>query len=382
MKITKVDVFAADFPFKKDKDNTSAISLGTWNTCLFVLVKVHTDEGICGWGESAPFARTSPLGQMAICDVIVDYLAPAIIGMDPFNIQGIWKAMDKSVPDHPQAKGALDMALYDIMGRKLGLPASTLMGGAVRTEIPLQALLCLDTIENMKKEAEDWLDKGFRTIRIKLGTGDMHRDMAMVREIRKTIGPDIKLRVDPNQAYTKKQALQLIPVLEENEVEIFEQPVAWHDLDAMADLNASTWIPIMPHEGMKSIYDVREFIKKDAVSLFTLKTDRPGGLTKACLTRDMAELFNIPCVVMSSVELSISTCASMMLAATLKELPFACEASGPVEIEDITDNSGFIKGDKFIVPQGPGFGFEVDEDKIRHYTKKMWTADETSEIKD
>ncbi|MBR2596035.1 MAG: hypothetical protein IKE06_06885, partial [Solobacterium sp.] len=118
MKITKVDVFAADFPFKKDKDNTSAISLGTWNTCLFVLVKVHTDEGICGWGESAPFARTSPLGQMAICDVIVDYLAPAIIGMDQFNIQGIWKAMDKSVPDHPQAKGALDMALYDIMGRK------------------------------------------------------------------------------------------------------------------------------------------------------------------------------------------------------------------------------------------------------------------------
>ena len=96
----------------------------------------------------------------------------------------------------------------------------------------------------------------------------------------------------------------------------------------------------------------------------------------------MAELFNIPCVVMSSVELSISTCASMMLAATLKDLPFACEASGPVEIEDITDNSGFIKGDKFIVPQGPGFGFEVDEDKIRHYTKKMWTADETSEIKD
>lgn len=104
---------------------------------------------------------------------------------------------------------------------------------------------------------------------------------------------------------------------------------------------------------MSNIYDVKRLIEKKAVSLFTIKTDRPGGgLTKARITRDIAELWNIPCVVMSSMELSISTLASMQFAATLKELPFACEASGPYSLGDIADNGWRISNGSFIVPDG------------------------------
>lgn len=382
MKITKVEIMATDVPFKGSQENVGEIALGKWKTCRFVIVKVHTDEGIIGHGESAPFARLSQLGQKPIVDVLVDYLAPAVIGKDPFDLEAIWRAMDRATPYAAQAKGAIDMALYDIMGKKTGMPAYNFLGGIVRREIPLQAIVTLDTLDNMKQASLNWVDKGFGTIRIKLGLGDLKKDMRLVHEIRKAVGDDVKIRVDPNQAYSVKEALKMIPVLEEHDIEIYEQPVAWDDLDGLAQINAATFIPVMPHEAMSSIQDVKMLIDHKAVSLFSLKTDRPGGLTKARITRDLAELYNIPCVVMSSVELSISTFASMQFAATLKDLNFACEASGVYEIEDIADSADRIVNGKFIVPDDPGFGVEPDEDKLKYYTKQTWVCDEHSAVQD
>ena len=168
MKITKVEVMATDVPFKGSQENVGEIALGKWRTCRFVIVKVHTDEDIVGHGESAPFARLSQLGQKPIVDVLLDYLAPAVIGKNPFNLEEIWRAMDRATPYAAQAKGAIDMALYDIMGKKTGMPAYNFLGGAVRKEIPLQAIVTLDTLDNMKQASLNWVDKGFKTIRIKL----------------------------------------------------------------------------------------------------------------------------------------------------------------------------------------------------------------------
>lgn len=382
MKITKAEIMAADVPFKGHQENVGEIALGKWQTCRFVIVKLHTDEGIVGHGESAPFARLSQLGQKPIVDVLVDYLAPAVIGKDPFDLEAVWRAMDRATPYAAQAKGAIDMALYDIMGKKTGMPAYNFLGGAVRREIPLQAIVTIDTLENMKQASLRWVDQGFHTIRIKLGLGELRKDQQLVHEIRKAVGDDIKIRVDPNQAYSVKEALKMIPVLEEHDIEIYEQPVRWDDLDGLAKINASTYIPVMPHEAMSSIQDVRALIDHKAVSLFSLKTDRPGGLTKARIARDLAELYNIPCVVMSSVELSVSTYASMQFAATLKDLDFACEASGVYEIEDIADSAGRIVNGSFVVPDGPGFGVEVDEEKLKYYTKQTWVCDESSTVQD
>ena len=382
MKITRVEIMATDVPFKGNQENVGEIALGKWELCRFVVVKVHTDEGIVGYGESAPFARTSQMGQKPIVSMLSDYVAPAVIGLDPFQVEAIWKAMDRAAPYAAQAKGAIDMALYDIMGKKTGMPAYNFMGGLVRKEIPLQAIVTLDTLENMKKASLKWTEQGFKTVRIKLGLGDLNKDIQLVREIRKAIGADIKLRVDPNQAYSLKEALKMIPVLEENDVEIYEQPIAWTDLDGLARINASTYIPVMPHESMSSIYDVKELIDRKAVSLFTIKTDRPGGITKARITRDLAELYHIPCVVMSSVELGISTFASMQFAATLKQIDFACEASGPYEIEDIAVGSNRIVNGSFLVPDGPGFGVEIDEERLRYYTKQTVVCEEGCSVQD
>lgn len=98
MKITKVEIMATNTPFLGTEGNTGEIAQGKWELCRFVVVKVHTDEGIVGYGESAPFARLSPLGQKPIIDVLVDYVAPAVIGLDPFNIEA--RRETKNVPDN------------------------------------------------------------------------------------------------------------------------------------------------------------------------------------------------------------------------------------------------------------------------------------------
>ena len=383
MKIEKIEIRAVESHFlPKENMNVGEIFLGKWTVNRFVIVKVITDDGLIGWGESAPFARVSDQGQMSIIGVLTDNLAPAIIGMDPFNVEGIWKKMDRATPNNPQAKGTLDMALYDIMGKATGQPAYNFLGGAVHKEIPLQGIVTLDTIDNMKIGVEKLLDEGYKTIRIKLGVGDIYKDMEIVREVRKMLGPGVPLRVDPNQAYSLKEALKLIPVLEENDIEIFEQPIHWANKEGLAQINASTWIPVMPHESLSSIHDFRELIDLRAASLFTLKTDRPGGLTKMRVARDMAEVYHIPCVIMSSVEMAVSTLASMQFAATLKEIPFACEASGPFEIEDIADIRDHYKDGKFLITDEPGFGLHIDEAKLDGFTKQTWIIDRDSEVKD
>lgn len=383
MKIEKIEIMAVNVPFKgKTQDNVGEISLGKWQKCRFIVVKVYTDDGIIGYGESAPWVRTSELGQGPVIAVLKDYLGPAIIGMNPFDIELIWKTMDRIAHNNPQAKGILDMALYDIMGKAVGMPMYNLIGGAVRKEIPLAPVVTIDTLDSMKRSTRRWIESGFKTIRIKLGLGDIKKDIELVKEIRKEIGPNIKLRVDPNQAYSLKEALRIINVLEENDVEIYEQPIVWNDIDGLARINKSTYIPVMPHEAMKSINDVREFINKGSASLLTIKTDRPGGITKARIARDIAELYNIPCVVMSSIELSISTCASMQFAATIKNLNFACEASGIYEIEDIADNSKWIVNGNFIVPDKPGFGVEIDDEKLAYFTEQIVECNASSVVLD
>ena len=383
MKITKVIARAIDLPLliRSEDGSEGRIALGTWNTCRFVVAEVHTDEGIVGYGEDAPFAPESPLAQGPLVATLVDHLGPAVIGMDPFCVEGIWKRMDQVVQGSPAAKAIIDMALYDIMGKKLGIPAYNLLGGALRKQLPLQMNLCIDEIGAMVRKAQKGYEQGFRTFRAKLGTGDLKRDMDIVHQMRRALPDDAKLRVDPNQAYSRKEALRMIPCFEEHEIEILEQPVAWTDIDGLALVNSSTHIPVMPHEGFITTRDLREMIEKDAAGVFSLKTERPGGITYARKARDVAELFHIPCVAMSSVELPFSTFAAAHLAATFNTLPFACELSGGYELEDLSTNGAErVKNGTFYLPEGPGLGVDVDEDKLNFYTRQSWVVEENSRV--
>lgn len=383
LKITKVEIFPVTIQKTQnltgvEKNVIPGSSLGTWQYCRFVVAKVHTDEGAIGLGESPPWLPVSREAQSSIVAIIKDYLAPAVMGENPFNIVDLSRKMEKVCPGNPMARNVLDMAFYDIVAKAFNTPLYNILGGKVRDRIPLTGLVGFSTVPNMVKSAGWWFNKGYRTIRFKIGRG-LGIDEELMAALRKEFGDQLNIRVDVNQAYGTRDAIKLINMLEEYDVECVEQPTAWHDLRGLSHINKTVRMPVMLHESVYDIYDIVNLIEHDAVSLLGLKLDRPGGISNFKKAVALSELYNIPCTVISSQELGISTAASMQLAATLKKLDFACEATGPLMIEDdIVMESIKIEDGYAIVPDGVGVGVELDEEKLKKYSEYVVVCDESS----
>lgn len=384
LKITRVEVFPVTIPKNENLPGGKKglnTTLGSWEVFRFVIVKVFSDEGVVGFGESPPWISVSREGQSSIVSIIKDYLAPIVIGKDPFKIEYIWSEMDRICPGNTMAKTALDIALYDIIAKVFNTPIYNLLGGKTREKVPLAGMVGFDTLDNMVKLGEWWVKSGYNTIRFKIGMG-LEKDVELIKTARKALGDKVKIRVDANQKYKPHEAIKIIRRLEEYNIEAVEQPIAWFDLKGLSLINKSVHTPIMPHESLYDIYDVVRLIDYDAASLFGLKLDRPGGITNAKKAIALAELYNIPCTVISSMELGVSTSASMQLAATLRSMDFACEASGSIFIADDIVKEGIEIDNGFArVSDKVGVGVELDEKKLKKYSESVIICDEDSELK-
>ncbi|MFQ5820944.1 MAG: mandelate racemase/muconate lactonizing enzyme family protein [Candidatus Heimdallarchaeota archaeon] len=171
MKITEIEIFPVTIPFSGGFASSLGTATGTWEICRFVVVKVHTDEGITGYGEVPPWLRVGKESQNSIIPIIQNYLASELIGEDPFNIAKIWVKMDAAAPENTMAKTPLDLAFYDIMGKTLGVPIYKLLGGRVRDKIPLTGLVGFGELDEMMTFTEMWVKKGYQTVRLKIGMG-------------------------------------------------------------------------------------------------------------------------------------------------------------------------------------------------------------------
>lgn len=365
MKITAVDIYPVNIPMRYSGN----MAVGSWHTCEFVVTAVHTDEGITGWGEVPPWMPVSRESQGTIVAVIRDFLAAAILDENPYNIEKIWDAMDRAAPANPMAKTPLDISLYDLISRHLKIPLSSLLGGRVVDRIPLAGIVPFGTADEAVNLAGIWVSQGYNTVRLKIGMGPKD-DLAVVKAVREAYGDNLKIRVDANQAYTPAEAVRVIRMLEPYDLEFAEQPTAWHDFEGNALVAASVNTPVMLHESLYTAYDAAAIIRRRAASVIGLKLDRPGGITGARKVAAMAELCNVPIFVCSSVELGISTAASMQLASSLyRNIGFACEASGPLVItDDIVKEQVHIDNGCCLVPKEIGIGVEIDLEKLKHYS--------------
>lgn len=381
MRITKIEILPVNIGMSQEylSGGLKSARGGTWSVCKYVIIKMYTNEGIIGIGEVPPLMRCSREGQCTVVATIKNYLAPTIIGRDPFNIEEIWKEMDKAVTGHQVAKSALDIALYDIMGKALNVPIYKLIGGLSREEIPLTGIVGHDeSISKMVKMGEKWLSQGYDTIRYKIGKG-LKKDEELIKAVRAGLGERVKIRVDANQAYSSHEAVKIAKTLEKYDLESFEQPVPWFDVKGLSFVNKSCHTPIMPHESLYDIYDAVRLIENDAVSLLGLKIYRPGGgITSAIKMRTLSELYAIPCTVISCMELGVSTAASMQFASTIKKIDYSCEASGPVVLEDdVVKNPINIINGCAQVPKGVGIGVELDEAKLKKYSEEIIVCEES-----
>ncbi len=382
MKLANCETYKISVPSRRDHTWASKMSTPIGHHAV---VRLETDDGIVGWGES-PAGETWGGADMryygetpeTVCHMVDDHLFPAINGMDPVQIGMIHTRMDKVVKGHPYAKAALDIAIYDIIGKALNRPVCDLLGGDYRDGIEVAHSLGIMPVDQCIDEATQAVAEGIKTIKCKTGL-DPQRDIELVRRLREEVSESIKIRVDGNEGYgSVSEAVRVTRAQEAYDILLCEQPLMGaRNLARVAERIDS---PVMADESAWTMQDIIELDSLSAAQCISCYVTKPGGLYRAKQQGDLAAALGIYSDIGGSIELGIGNAANLHLGAALPNavLPSVCpvtrprgsqgpEIAGIYYLDDVvTEPFGFVDG-KVMRPAGPGLGIEVDKDKIKEY---------------
>lgn len=379
--IASIEIVPVELPTRREHKWTGL----TEPIGRYVLVRAASDEGVEGWGEApalkdwgGEFGRyfgESP----AITDVVIgNYLAPAVAGMEVGNIAEAHARMDAVIKGYPYAKAAVELALFDVAARTLGVPVHMLLGGRVRDRIPVTHSIGLLDFAEAERECVRVVAEGIRTIKIKVGV-DPERDVEMVRRIREAVGPEVNLCVDANEGYrTPGTAVQIIRRMEPYGLIYVEQPV--EGIERTAEVARAIDAPVMLDESAWNAHDVLRIIETQAADIVSLYTTKPGGLLKAMETAAVCRAAGIVCNVNGSVETGVGNLANLQLAAAAVAAELSCVVPVSTPAEARGDRiAGIYYRDDFLaepmqfvdgairLPEGPGMGIDVDPEKVAAY---------------
>ena len=340
----------------------------------YVLVRVRLTNGAEGIGEAATLGgpRWSEESVEAIKANIDAYLAPAVLGRraDQFEAAGL--RMDAAAKRNNAAKAAIETALFDAVGKTLGLPAAALLGGAVRDRVPVLWTLASGDPAQEAEEAERKLDARLhRTFKVKIGAQDPAADMARMRHLARALEGRATLIVDANQAWDETTSARCLPQLGEMGVALVEQPVPAWNVAGLARLRARPGTPpLLADECVFDAHDMLAVAGAAAADAVSLKLVKHAGLLGTRKVAAVAEAAGIGLYGGCLLESSVGAAAHLQVFSTFRELAWGCEHFGPQILtgEYVTEPLRF---EDFHVhlPTGPGIGVGVDEDRLRHYAR-------------
>lgn len=359
MQITKVDIFQIDVPLKEP----FIISYHRFETMPAIIIKIYTDAGVTGYGESVPDEHVTGESVYSVMAALKHQLVPAILHTDPTNIKQIHKKMNQALVSNGAAKAAIDIACYDILGKQAHLPVYKLLGGRKETRLSIPRVLSILEPAVLAKQAQEAVNEGYDELKMKLGTTP-EEDVARVKAVREATGPEVLIRVDVNQGWeTVQTARHTMKQLEPYDVTWVEQPIRQMDVSFFKQLKQSVVQPLMADESMVNAQNLRTLIEDASVDYINIKLMKSGGIYPAYQLATQAELFGIGCQIGSMVETSIASAAGFHVAAA-KDNIIATEISGPTkfteEIGDLSYELPFVN-----LPNKKGLGIEVNEVQLQ-----------------
>jgi galactonate dehydratase len=350
MKITEVKTYLVDANVPGSRG---------WRSRNWLFIKVFTDEGVYGVGEGSGWPR--------VVETAVQDLAPIIVGEDPFEIEKIWQKMFIAIMGHGMtgivgggALTAIDMALWDIKGKALGVPVYELFGGKIRDRVRLYAHA------RTAERARELVDRGFTGIK----TGGVEGALASVRAIREEVGPEIDIMVDIHGPpwLTTKDAIAMGKALEEYSLLFYEDPTAPEDIESIARVAEQVNLPIAAGERHAHIWGTRELIEREIIDVVQPDTGRAGGLLQMKKIAAMAEAHYITFAPHDGSLGPVAEIAAAHLCSTLPNFLILehLEDDVPQRYEVMYPQPTIVDG-YLTVPQGPGLGIDIDEDAIAKY---------------
>jgi muconate cycloisomerase len=368
VKISAVEVFVLEFPFRATFVLAGGVAGTPGARSARVLVKVTTDEGVAGWGEATPTPRWTYETTETIVSTLRGYLAPAVVGLSAWDLDGVHRAMDRAINPgvtmgSPLAKSAIDVALHDLVARARGIPLYQLLGRRRRTTCDLTWMVTLEKPADAERVVAEGLEAGYDCFDVKVGMHGEAGDLDLVRRVRHAAG-DRLVQVDANRGYRLDAAIRQARRFQDLDIALFEQPLDGLNLSGFRRLVASTSTPIGIDETLRSLADLIEYVRADALTVAVAKVQRNGGLWYSRQLCEVAGAAGLGLSLSGLTETDLGLAAGLHLAAAFDISPL--QLNGPQFIETtFLRERLWTGGGRVTVPEGPGLGVEVDEGYVR-----------------
>ncbi len=369
-RIAKIETLIVDLPTIRGHQ----LSMTTMTTQSSVIVKIYTEGGVLGLGEAATigglsYGPESPEGMQLTID---QYIAPLLIGQSIASIKALKVRMAQNIRGNYFAKNAVETALFDIQGKILNVPISTLLGGKVQDRLSVLWVLASGDTEKDILEAKEMIASGrHKDFKLKIGRRPVKEDVAHVIAIKEALGDDSMVTVDVNQAWSEAEAIEGMQLLQDAGIDLVEQPLAQHEIAAQARLSERFNIPILADESVGLPYEGFNIAKIAGARAFALKTAKSGGMLGVLALAEIAQAAGIGLYGGTMLEGSIATSAAVQAYSTLPKFEWGTELFSPLLLKDDIvieplqyHNYGVEVSDK------PGLGMALDEDKVNFYRRK------------
>jgi L-Ala-D/L-Glu epimerase len=363
MKIAKLEFIPINIPYTHREVSSQVNRDGVSDA----VIKATTDDGLVGWGEACSGAN------LASVEEALRAMEPFVLGRSPWTSEairadlwhkGIWMFRK---PTANFAYAGIDMALWDICGKACGQPLYNLFGGRVREAANYFYYLARGDEASLVDQCRDGMARGYRVFYLKVGL-DIRTEIEMVRIVRAAIGPESRLRLDANGAWTVNQALRNLNLLDEFRIDFIEQPVSQDPVINMQEVRARSCVAVCANEGMWTAEDAYQQITRRTADVYCFSSYWVGSLAQFQRLCRVAAMEGLQICKHTHGEFGIAAAAAHHILLTLPNVVDGNQQTAQMMCDDILKQPLPIStGPEWGVPEGAGLGIEVDEDKLRHY---------------
>jgi L-alanine-DL-glutamate epimerase-like enolase superfamily enzyme len=355
MKITRIETWPVTMRLKEPY----AIAYETVEQVTNVFLRLETNEAVMGYGCAAPDLEVTGETPKGVLRALEDIVRPAIKGSDPLRFAMILERLKPRLKDQPSTLAALDMALYDILGKKSGLPLWRLLGGyrdRMRTSVTIGILPEKETIER----ARDWVREGFKCLKIK-GGQDVDSDIQRIIKVREAVGKGIELRFDANQGFSVEDTLRFFQETQRVGLELIEQPTPRREPDLLSHVTQRVPIPVMADESLMTLRDAFRIARRGLADMVNVKLMKVGGISEAIQINGVARSAGLEVMVGCMDEAALGIVAGLHFALARPNVAYA-DLDGHLDlIEDPSDGAVTLRKGILFPTNKPGLGFNPRE---------------------
>ncbi len=368
MKIAGIEIFVVEFPFRTAFLIAGGVAGEPGTPSPRVFVRLESDGGHVGWGEATPTPKWTYETTETIVSTLTKYIAPAVEGAELWDFDGLHRRMNRAIAPgvttgSPLAKSAVDIAAHDAYCRALGIPIYKMLGSCRRKKFDLSWMISVSEPSQAEALAKEGIDAGYDAFDVKIGMHGEDGDIRIVADTRKAVGR-CAVMTDANRGYSLAAAMRMARRLFAHDVGLLEQPLNGFAISGYSRLVGSSPLAIGIDESLRSVADLIEYMRADAIGVAVAKVQRNTGYHHSRQLCQVAEAGGIGLSMSGLTETDLGLAASLHLAAAFDISPL--QLNGPQYIDTPFLSERIWKGGGSVeLPEGPGLGVEVDEKWIR-----------------